>query len=327
MDQAQVVQEDAQSPIVEPSQVQDNVQSPVFGKGFNFLAEKTFASGSSSAPSLLEHYVSSGKLAMILAFQDSISQSKGKGISIGSRQGSDEDSHQIIFELKQEIVSLSLEKENSIKYAKIYELQANLGGINDLLFDLKQHLYQKFGDDFQPLSSEGEKITASTSNPVNPSSQGVSERFVRPALDANLDTFLSSGPSAQERREKQARIEELKGKMKMWVVKRKSKRVEYYEKSVDFMSWTKIDLAELNRAPFHNPTNNYVAWDFKRFLKTQVKNKFEGMKIVSSFTRKAKYVIDPRTNKTLVNVMWPPTKKVKRIPVPKRVPEGSLDSM
>ena len=108
----------------------------------------------------------------------------------------------------------SLEKENSIKYAKIYELQANLGGINDLLFDLKQHLYQKFGDDFQPLSSEDEKITASTSNPVNPSSQGVSERFVRPALDANLDTFLSSGPSsAQERREKQARIEELKGKM------------------------------------------------------------------------------------------------------------------
>ncbi|CAH1421314.1 unnamed protein product [Lactuca virosa] len=216
---AQMAQDDL-SPIVEPVHVsQDD--------------EETFTSRSSSAPSLPEHDAKSVKLVRILPFQDSISQSKGKGISIGSGQGSDEYSHQIISELKQEIVSLrqesmekdflignldvrlsSLEKENSVKDTKIYELQANLGGITALLFDLKQRLHQKFGDDFQPLSSKGEKITASTSNPVNPSSQGVSERVVRPSPDANLDTFLASGPSsAQERREKQARIEELKGKM------------------------------------------------------------------------------------------------------------------
>ncbi|CAH1449645.1 unnamed protein product [Lactuca virosa] len=161
MEQAQVVQKDAESLIVEPAQVQDNVQSLVFGEGFDFLTnEETFASGSSSAPSLPEHDAASVKLAKILSFQDSISQSKGKGISIGSGQGSDEDSHQIISELKQEIVSMrheSLEKDFLI---------------------------------------------------------GVSERVVRPAPYANLDTFLSSGPSsAQERRDKQARIEELKGKM------------------------------------------------------------------------------------------------------------------
>nr|KAJ0195155.1 hypothetical protein LSAT_V11C700353740 [Lactuca sativa] len=42
----------------------------------------------------------------------------------------------------------------------------------------------------------------------------VPERAARPAPDANLDTFLSSASlSAQERREKQIRVQQLKGKM------------------------------------------------------------------------------------------------------------------
>nr|KAJ0221211.1 hypothetical protein LSAT_V11C200086610 [Lactuca sativa] len=166
-------------------------------------------------------------------------------------------------------------------------------------------LHQKFGDDFQPLSSEGKKISASSFDLVYPPSQHARERVVRPALDANLDTFLSSGPfSTQERREKQARIEQLKGKMlvmkhsdqnapgdqpemflretgkkftdkygdrsgilmwgyhadkEIWVVKRKSCRIKYYEKPANFMSWTKVDLAELIYALFNNPTNDSVA--------------------------------------------------------------------
>ena len=60
----------------------------------------------------------------------------------------------------------------------------------------------------------------------------------------------------------------------MWVVKRKSSQIEYYEKPTDFMSWTKVDLAELIHTPFNNPTNDSVAWDFKRFLEDQAKNKF-----------------------------------------------------
>ncbi|CAI9285423.1 unnamed protein product [Lactuca saligna] len=111
-----------------------------------------------------------------------------------------------------------------------------------------------------------------------------SERVLRPAPDANLDSFLSFGPiTAHERREKQIKVDQLKGKMlvmkhsdqnapgdhletviketgkkftdkygecsgiliwgydadkKMWIVKRKSGRIEYYEKKVDFLSWT-----------------------------------------------------------------------------------------
>ncbi|CAH1421156.1 unnamed protein product [Lactuca virosa] len=110
---------------------------------------------------------------------------------------------------KHDIRISELEKENSDKDSKILELQANLDGLTVLFFDLKQFLFQKFGDKFQPLSAEGEKITASISGPVNQTSQSSSERAARPAPDANLDTFLSSGSlSAQERREKQISVKD-----------------------------------------------------------------------------------------------------------------------
>nr|KAJ0193794.1 hypothetical protein LSAT_V11C800400860 [Lactuca sativa] len=220
------------------------------------------------------------------------------------------------------------------------ELQENLGGLTALFFDLKQRLPQKFGDEFQPLSAEGEKISASSSGVADPTSQSSSERVVRPAPYANLDSFSSSGPaSAQERREKETGKKFIdkygdRSGIIMWgydddkrmrVVKRKSERIEYYEKKVDFLSWTKVDLSELIHTHFHNPTSDTMAWSFKNFLETKAKNNFEGLKIASSFTKKAKGVIDPRTNKTLVNVMWPPTKQAKRIPLPKHLPEGTLD--
>ncbi|XP_023766512.1 uncharacterized protein LOC111915038 [Lactuca sativa] len=127
------------------------------------------------------------------------------GVLSTEPQGGDEDSHQTVSELKQEIMLVkreyikkdfligsldvrvsTLEHENSVKDAKIYELQANLGGITALFFDLNQCLHQKFGEDFQPLSVEGEKISVCSSDPVNPPSQDVSERVVRLAPDANL---------------------------------------------------------------------------------------------------------------------------------------------
>ncbi|CAH1450669.1 unnamed protein product [Lactuca virosa] len=106
---AQVNQDD-QSPIVEPGQVNQDDQNSTFDE--DFLAnEETFASGSSSAPPPPEHDSASVKLAKLLAFQDTIPQSRGNGISIGSGQGGDEDSQQTIFELKQEIVIFKQEKD------------------------------------------------------------------------------------------------------------------------------------------------------------------------------------------------------------------------
>ena len=109
---------------------------------------------------------------------------------------------------------------------------------------------------------------------------------------------------------------------KMWIVKRKIGRIEYYEKKVDFMSWTKVDLSELIHTPFHNLNNDTMAWSFKNFLKIKAKINFENLKTASSFTKKDKGAIDPHTNKTMVNFMWPPTKKAKRIPLPSAYPKA-----
>ena len=51
------------------------------------------------------------------------------------------------------------------------------------------------------------------------------------------------------------------------------------------------------------------------------------MKIASSFLKKAKGVRLPLTNKTVVNVMWPPTDKVKSVPISKPLSDGSLHIM
>ncbi|CAH1416305.1 unnamed protein product [Lactuca virosa] len=83
---------------------------------------------------------------------------------------------------KQDIRISELEKENSDKASNILQLQADLGGLTALFFDLKQCLFQKFGDEFQPLSTEGEMIIASSSGPANPTSQPTSERATRPVV-------------------------------------------------------------------------------------------------------------------------------------------------
>ncbi|CAI9289171.1 unnamed protein product [Lactuca saligna] len=86
----------------------------------------------------------------------------------------------------------------------------------------------------------------------------------------------------------------------MWIVKRKSFNIEYYVKKIDFMSWEKVDLADLVHTPFHNPTNDPNAWAFKRFLEDKAKMNFVGMKTVASFIKMSKGFLDPHTNKTLL---------------------------
>ncbi|CAI9299408.1 unnamed protein product [Lactuca saligna] len=131
--------------------------------------EETFSSGSSSTPLPLEHDSASIKLAKLLAFQDSIPQSKEKGIYIGFGQRGDEDSQQTISELKQEIVIL---KQECIQKDLL------IGNLDVRVSELEKENSQKTLETFERVE-------------------------VRPAPDSNLDQILSSGPAtAEERKEK-----------------------------------------------------------------------------------------------------------------------------
>ncbi|KAL7600832.1 hypothetical protein Lser_V15G23264 [Lactuca serriola] len=51
------------------------------------------------------------------------------------------------------------------------------------------------------------------------------------------------------------------------------------------------------------------------------------MKTVESFVKRAKDVLDPKTNKSFKIVMWPLTTQMTHIPIAKHFYDGSLDNM
>ncbi|CAI9304137.1 unnamed protein product [Lactuca saligna] len=94
----------------------------------------------------------------------------------------------------------------------------------------------------------------------------------------------------------------------LWLVKRNHGQTEYYKDTHDFSSWKKVDLTELSKVPFHIPSKDPKAFNFKVFLKRQFKEKFSGMKNVESLIRRDKEVLDRRTNEPMKLVLWPATK-------------------
>ncbi|CAI9271189.1 unnamed protein product [Lactuca saligna] len=113
----------------------------------------------------------------------------------------------------------------------------------------------------------------------------------------------------------------------MWVVKRNLGVPEYYKSTPDFNSWTKVDLVELLRAPFHNPSEDPSASIFKRFLDRQVKENFLSMKTERALYRKEKEILDPESGEPMKIILWPATKQQKEIPIPQHFHEGYLDKM
>ncbi|KAL8204513.1 hypothetical protein R6Q57_010136 [Mikania cordata] len=83
----------------------------------------------------------------------------------------------------------------------------------------------------------------------------------------------------------------------MWVVKRKRGNVEYYESPLDFEPWTCVDLAELDEAPFFNRSNDPRGSEFYDFLHEE------------TFT-----------------LSWPPTNKLRSIPIPLRFHHGNFSN-
>ncbi|KAL8200094.1 hypothetical protein R6Q57_011433 [Mikania cordata] len=85
------------------------------------------------------------------------------------------------------------------------------------------------------------------------------------------------------------------GDKRMWVVKRKSGNLEYYGSPLDFESWTKVDLVELDEAPFFNRSNDPRGTEFYDFLHVEVCLNFKRMKTAESAVKKHKGVKDSRT--------------------------------
>ena len=101
----------------------------------------------------------------------------------------------------------------------------------------------------------------------------------------------------------------------------KSGNTEFYKDVHDFHSWTRVDLSELSKAPFANPSQNPKATQFKLFLEDQVVKGFPSMKTAESIIKIYPSVLDPKTDLPLRTGMWPATSQVKQIHVLQNYPD------
>ncbi|MFS8004155.1 hypothetical protein Hanom_Chr13g01222351 [Helianthus anomalus] len=112
----------------------------------------------------------------------------------------------------------------------------------------------------------------------------------------------------------------------MWLMIRESRHKEYYSKEYQFESWTKIDLKNLLRAPFHDsdPNERGRGWAFLTKLEREVKNDFPNMKYAESSFKKNRGVRDSYTGRTIKTLIWPSTDKEKIILAAPKFPKGVL---
>ncbi|CAI9259973.1 unnamed protein product [Lactuca saligna] len=266
-----------------------------------------------------------------------------------------------------------LRAKDEEKTKKIKDLQTSLGSVLVNYFNLKNVLYDAFGEKVKALFQQPHGVVdppsvqsplATDDLPVNPPVQRTTtivDRFEKepegssvriPTKQGKRITKHSEGllfmkNSNENRKTKDSvlTVTDLKKRKfgdeygdrtgirmwafdpvtNLWVVKRKSRASKCYKSTYDFNSWTKTDLAELSRAPFHNPSEDQNASNFKRFLDRHIKENFPSMKTAKALYKKDKDVLDPETGEQMRIILWPATKKQKEIPILQHFHEGYLD--
>ncbi|MFS7961745.1 hypothetical protein Hanom_Chr08g00718691 [Helianthus anomalus] len=113
----------------------------------------------------------------------------------------------------------------------------------------------------------------------------------------------------------------------IWWIKRKVGLVEWYKNPAQFQTLTKVDLITLSRAPYVDDKPCGRGYLFFERLQGEVARGFPSMHTAESIVSSAKGVRDPRTNKRMKIVSWPPTDKEKIILLVKKIPNGILKTM
>ncbi|KAJ0796128.1 hypothetical protein HanPI659440_Chr04g0158581 [Helianthus annuus] len=114
---------------------------------------------------------------------------------------------------------------------------------------------------------------------------------------------------------------------KRWWIKRKVGPVEWYKRSGQFQSFTKVDLTDLSNAPYVDDKPGGPGYAFFERLKREVAKGFPSMRTADSIVKPAKGIRDPYTNKRMKIVHWPATDKEKTIPLVRKIPKGALKTL
>ncbi|CAI9260921.1 unnamed protein product [Lactuca saligna] len=272
--------------------------------------------------------------------QPILTSTRGKGISFrNGRTGDDKSSSPDLQEeiriLLQELIKKSIQMDQLTAYIvelmakdeekskQIRDLQMSLGSVSANYFNLKNVLYDAFGERVKALFQQPHGIvdpptaqSHSTAddfpiNPPAPRTTTIVNRFEKELEGSRARITIKQGKRIVTANQSEGLLfkknsnENRKAKDPVLTVTNLMKRkfgVEYGD------STHETDLAELSRAPFHNPSDDPSASNFKRFLDRQVKENFPKMKTARALYQKDKDVLDPELGKPMKIIMWPATK-------------------
>ncbi|KAI3808432.1 hypothetical protein L1987_24383 [Smallanthus sonchifolius] len=107
---------------------------------------------------------------------------------------------------------------------------------------------------------------------------------------------------------------------KLFIIRRYRGGVQHFKNMTDFQTLPFYDLRDLAKLPLQNPGKVMMAYDFEKFLHSQVNNDFKGMKPRKTQKKISKTRFHPKTNKPYVFLRYKPAQTHKTITIPKSVP-------
>ncbi|KAI3676311.1 hypothetical protein L1987_85917 [Smallanthus sonchifolius] len=107
---------------------------------------------------------------------------------------------------------------------------------------------------------------------------------------------------------------------KHFIIRRYRGGVQHFKNMTDFQTLPFYDLRDLAKLPLQNPGKVMMAYNFEKFLHSQVNNDFKGMKSRKTQKKISKTRFHPKTNKPYVFLRYKPAQTHKTITIPKSVP-------
>ncbi|KAI3814052.1 hypothetical protein L1987_18794 [Smallanthus sonchifolius] len=107
---------------------------------------------------------------------------------------------------------------------------------------------------------------------------------------------------------------------KLFIIRRFRGGVHHFKNMTDFQTLPFYDLRDLAKLPLQNPGKVMMAYDFEKFLHSQVNNDFKGMKPRKTQKKISKTMFHPKTKKPYVFLRYKPAQTHKTITIPKSVP-------
>ncbi|KAI3805610.1 hypothetical protein L1987_28141 [Smallanthus sonchifolius] len=100
---------------------------------------------------------------------------------------------------------------------------------------------------------------------------------------------------------------------KLFIIRRYRGGVQHFKNMTDFQTLPFYDLRDLAKLPLQNPGKVMMAYDFERFLHSQVNNDFKGMKPRKTQKKISKTRFHPKTKKPYVFLRYKPAQTHKTV--------------